>query len=172
MSRYNDWIDISVSDDYIQRVKNEVIDYKQHLIGDIKTRWVGKVGEQALRDWCTYVKKPYTDLTQEGASFVDFIINLKNVDIKTVTRNYYPRENWACNISPEQHYQNKLVDTYVFACYVVPTQTTVLLGWISKHEFEKNAITRVANTQVTGKFKTNTELMELEISYLNIMQSL
>lgn len=89
------WENIEIEQEYIDHVKKEIIDWKQNLSGEIKTRWVGKIGEEAFRRYMIDNKFPFTDLTQNGASWIDFIINFKSVDVKTVARNYYPREDYS-----------------------------------------------------------------------------
>lgn len=172
MSHKEDWYQVEFTEAYVEEVKKKKIDWKQNLQGDVKTRWVGELGEEAFRLYMKTIKRPIKDKTQNGASWVDFEIDFMKVDVKTVATNYFPTEEYACNISPIQHERNKEADTYVFARYIIPQRIVVILGWVSKHEFEINALTRMSGDKVTEKFKTNGELMELEIKFINSLKTL
>jgi hypothetical protein len=171
MSNIIDFIDIEVSQEYVDRVKSESIQWKQNLGGDIKTRYSGKLGEEAFRIYCNQMNMQIKDLTH-GFSWTDFVLGDKYIDIKTVATSVYPTIDYACNISAKQFENNKVVNTYVFARYIKDSPKVILLGWVTKHEFEINALLRRTGDNVTNSFTSNVEFMELEIKYLNPMSSL
>lgn len=172
MSKYFDWVQIEIPKPTIEKFRQIDIDWKQNINKEVQSRWSGLVGEYAFDKYCRVLDIPFQNLTHIEKSPVDFIIGNKKIDLKTVASMYFPKDNYACNISPKQHYRNKEVDTYVFARFVTTQNLFVLLGWIDKKQFEKNCITRMAGSKSENTFVPTNDMFELEILMLNPIASL
>jgi hypothetical protein len=137
-----------------------------------ESRWIGQLGEEAFRRWCLQEGVEYTDFTHDGPCWVDFEALGKKIDVKTIGTKWYPKKHYACNVDSDQNVANVDADTYVFVRFIHEKNYALLVGWISKKNFNKNCVTRMSNKAITESMTPVKEFQEVLISDLEPMWSL
>lgn len=118
--------------------KNRALNYN-NIDKDIKTRWIGVVCEAAFERWLKWKKLEYTYWpTKDKIDELDFTVGQYNIDVKGVGTNYYPKPNYACNLCENQYKKllrpDNKINALVHARFILPTNTVVLLGFISREK--------------------------------------
>lgn len=170
MTSYYDWVQMEIPAEKIEELKQTPVNWKARFMTD--NRWLGRVGEWAFEELLIEAQQPFENLTKSGPSWTDFKLNNKNIDVKTISTDYFPRENYGCNVDASQHRANKEADIYVFVRYIKSQSKAVFVGYCSKDYFSKNAVLRMADTAVTNSFTPKAEFYEILISELNPITSL
>lgn len=156
--------------------KNDKIAYN-NLPVDKGKRWVGVLGELAFKKYIESFglkEGEYfnydTSLNTNDKNPWDFSIKDLNIDVKTVSTKYYPKKEWACNVDCTQ-FNKKGANAYVFARYLYPTNTAVVMGWILKDTFNEIKIERNDGDKV-GKIIVEGNFYEIPINRLQPLFSL
>lgn len=127
-------LDVNVSLEQIEYAKNLVEKYNfgQRGYGDGNEReqLTGIIGQTVFADLIGQ-KRPDGSTGFDGG--VDFVINSKKVDLKTMTRKVPVRDYFVHNFIGYQ--QNYDVDYYVFASYNTSNNILTICGYVSKEEF-------------------------------------
>lgn len=185
MSNKQDWFQKKWETETIEKIKSKRLE-KQKLLKsrgavnnyekDFDTLWVGDVGEWTFGVFLNEVLKirrgqDFSYLpTDTDFDSIDFVVGKRNIDVKTISRNVDPEDNYGCDIVERQFKKIMAtdfpVDTLVFASHNLKTHTTTLLGWLTKKEFEEIAVFQPKGT-VLNKFTISTSQYEVQISKLH-----
>ena len=102
--------------------------------GNKDQQFVGILGQTIVAD---LLKMPRPDGISGNDRGVDFVINNKSVDIKTMTRTVPVKEHYVHNfVAYQKEYQ---VDAYVFASYNKKNSIFSICGSVSKEQFKERA---------------------------------
>lgn len=163
------WI-VEVPEAEVEKAKADPPTYRARF--QSQSRWMGKIGEWAFSEFLKENKVYFKDLTKDGPSWVDFKLGTLNVDVKTITTKYFPKEDYACNVDYQQHHDNHEADAYVFVRFIKPKRTCVIVGWCRKDYFTQNALTRMGGEKITKSFTPVEDFYEIKIDQLQDMQTL
>lgn len=155
-------IGILIDSDYIEKCKKNYPTFSPYF-DHTGTRWIGKVGEEAIRIWFNNEKIKYKDLTNAGASWIDFIVGSYKMDVKCLLSKHKPLNSYAGDIIPSQLEKSYGVNTYIFTRLVEKERTVYICGLISKERFMKEKTERLPGVQITPTFKSKEKLYEIPI---------
>jgi len=156
--------------------KNKILDYN-NLDKNFETRWIGIPCELAFREfldknnfkykhWTTFDRKDDRDFTIIQPSKFE-------IDVKGISTNYFPRNEYACNITEKQWIKldkkENIVDTFVFVRYWLPENTAIVVGAISKSQFKEKCEYCVKGTE-RGKIVLSTNNYEVPINELKTIE--
>ncbi|HQA59189.1 MAG TPA: hypothetical protein PK033_15115 [Acetivibrio sp.] len=130
--------DVTVSQEQLNYAKKLVDEYNfgQRGYGDGNKReqLTGVIGQTVFADLIGE-KRPDGSIGFDGG--IDFFINDKKVDIKTMTRKVPVKDFYVHNFIGYQ--KNYEVDYYVFASYNTTNRVLTICGYIGKKEFFEKA---------------------------------
>lgn len=126
--------DIKVSDEQIQYATSLVQQYnfgaRGYGDGNKKEQLTGIIGQTVFAD-LLQMPRPSGETGFDNG--IDFIIQGKKIDIKTMTRTVSVKQHYVHNfIGYQQKYE---VNFYVFASYNIRTQILTICGSIDKTSF-------------------------------------
>jgi len=151
-----------------QAEKNKKINATYFISKGIYT---GPMAEDDFEYLLKEERKQYQRITNEmGRDYCDFILDGRNIDVKSITSKYNPIGEYRVNVASIQ-VENDKVDTYVFSVFVEPKLLMVFVGWIDKNNFLKNA-TLYSKGYNMGNFKAPVEMYDIPIYYLNPLGNL
>jgi hypothetical protein len=102
--------------------------------GNKEQQFVGVLGQTVVAD---LLQVPRPDGTSGNDKGVDFVMNHKNVDIKTMTRTVSVKEHYVHNFVA---YQKKYpTDVYIFASYNKKNNVFSICGSVSKEQLQERA---------------------------------
>ena len=164
------------------RVTEEQINYANQMVneynfgqrgygdGNRQKQLTGIIGQTVVADFLKQ-ERPVGDKGFDGG--VDFIINGKTVDVKTMTRTKPVRDFFVHNFIGYQ--RNYDVDYYVFASFNIKSSVLTICGYVTKKEFfdrsefyDTGSIRERSNGT---KFTTFAPLYEIQQSNLNGVNS-
>lgn len=102
--------------------------------GSKKEQLTGIIGQTVLADLLGLARPNGESGFDHG---VDFVINGKKVDIKTMSRTVPMKDHYVHNFIGYQ--RNYTVDYYIFASYNTKTDVLSLCGYVTKAEFQARA---------------------------------
>jgi hypothetical protein len=132
--------------------------------GNKEQQYTGILGEAMIYK-IVYDKLP----TYNEAGTVDIVINGKKIDIKTMGRKVYMKEDYVHNfIGYQKNFPN---DIYLFNSIVKQERIIQICGWITKDDFFKKCVFTEKGKlrqRSDGTFlKTKAPLYEIENKKLN-----
>jgi hypothetical protein len=132
--------------------------------GNKEQQYTGILGEAMIYK-IVYDKLP----TYNEAGTVDIVINGKKIDIKTMGRKVYMKEDYVHNfVGYQKSFPN---DIYVFNSIVKQERTIQICGWITKDDFFKKCVFtekgKLRHRSDGTSFKTKAPLYEIENKKLN-----
>jgi len=144
----------------VQFQKDNNIGIRGHADGSKDEQLTGILGQNIL---CNALNIPFM-VAGGFDGGVDFTLNNRIVDVKTMGRNVYPKDFYVNNLIASQLKYN--VDNYLFCSYHKRDNVLTVCGWIDKQGFKDKAKfykegevrTRSNNTQ----FITKADLYEIE----------
>lgn len=142
----------------------------------VDTRWVGIPGEYTLGFYLKQVRgltrnKDFEYLgVDKEVDDIDFIVGEQKIDVKTVARTTYPREDYACDVTEGQYKKiiaNKCeVNCFVFCSYNTKNNMCSLLGWMSRKEFMEKAV-YIPEQTTLNTMTANTAMYEVYVKDLH-----
>lgn len=134
--------------------------------GNAEEQYVGILGQTVFAD-ALHLARPTGTSGFDGG--VDFLLNDKRVDVKTMGRNYPMKNHYVHNfIGFQKDYQ---VDYYIFCSFNKRSEILTLCGYVSKTEFfEKSIFYKKGTVRYRDdgtSFKTKTDHYEIEQRNLN-----
>jgi len=139
--------------------------------GNKDQQFVGVLGQTVVAD-LLHVPRP--DGTEGNDRGVDFVMNSKNIDIKTMTRTVPVKEHYVHNFVA---YQKKYpTDVYIFASYNKKNNVFTMCGSVSKEQLEERAVFfekgQLRYRDDGTAFPVKAPLYEIKQSDLNKINSL
>lgn len=138
---------------------------------NFNTRWIGELCELAFKAWLEDRGIVYDYLAEgKDVDVIDFQVGTFLIDVKGVSSKYFPRKDWVVNLDSNQ-YQITMkkgypVNSFVFARYILPYRSAVILGVMSKWRFMDVAEFYKAGTK-RGKIVLSTDNYEMPIYNLS-----
>lgn len=128
--------DINVSADQMKYASSLVQQYnfgmRGYGDGNKREQLTGMIGQTVFAD-LVHLPRPSGETGFDHG--VDFIVNGKRIDIKTMTRTVPVKPHYVHNfIGYQEKYE---VDAYVFASYNIKTQVLTICGSVDKISFTK-----------------------------------
>lgn len=154
MTIITDWIEFDIDDGLLKEANSNVKKYNQFNLfgGAYDQKLAGEVGRLALRKYLHEKKITFSEDTHIGSKDeYDFIINNKNVSLKTQLINYPPREHWRCEVNEKQ--LNNTCDYHLFAKAFLSKNKVWIVGCIEKTRFDKEGILRKKGDVMTDNLK-------------------
>lgn len=154
--------------------RNRKYDFN-NLPSDKGNRWVGVLGELALKEyldgfeWVEGIDYIYNAKDNDKCPF-DFTINELKLDVKTVATKYFPRLDYGCNLDIDQ-FNKPECNSYVFGRFILNENKVVLMGWITKDEFEAKKVTRLKGS-ILHTMEVEKDFYEVEVNKLTPLTSL
>ena len=143
------------------------------------TRWIGDPCEMVFKEFLERHKIPFQHwTTDDKLDDRDFTVGpvgneIFEVDVKGVSAKSIPREDYACNVVQKQWNRimkpGNIVNTLVFARFVLQTNMAVIVGAISKTDLREKAEYFPAGTE-RGVITLSTNNYEISISRLQSIE--
>ena len=138
--------------------------------GNKEQQFVGVLGQTIVAD---LLQVPRPDGTDGNDGGVDFVINHKNVDVKTMTRTVPVKAHYVHNFVA---YQKKYpTDAYIFASYNKKSNIFSICGCVSKEQLQARAAFfekgQLRYRDDGTAFPTKAPLYEIKQSDLNRINS-
>ena len=154
----------------LQQVENYNFGRRGVFDGNKEQQFVGVLGQTIVADLLCV---PRPDGASGNDKGVDFVINNKNIDIKTMTRTVSVKEHYVHNfVAYQKEYPT---DIYIFASYNTKSNIFSICGSVSKEQlqeradfFEKGQMRYRDNGTA---FATRAPLYEIKQSKLNNINS-
>jgi len=155
MTSVAEWIEEDITEDMLKEANANVRKYNQHNLfgGEYAQKLAGEVGRLALRKYLDDNNIQYEEDTHIGSKDdFDFIVNGKNVSLKTQLVNYAPKEQWRCEVN-EQQLDNPC-DFHLFAKAHLKENKVWLVGCITKDKFDEEGTLRQAGETLDDNKKS------------------
>ena len=114
-------------------------------------RWCGRLGELSAEERLKQKIIPYTAWTRpDKRDLRDFTIGKAEIDAKTYRTDYTPRKEYFVNVNVNQYekfIKPGIVNTLLFIAFVEPLSTAIVLGWLTKKEFDEMKILKKKGDQ-------------------------
>jgi len=143
MTSYNEWEEIDITEEMLGEAKVNVKKYNKFNLfgGEYTQKLAGEVGRLALRKYLVDNDRDYKEDTHIGSrDDFDFIINGKNVSLKTQLMNVKPLPEYRCEVNVQQ-LENEC-DYHLFAKAFLKKNKVWLMGCITKVRFDKEGVMR------------------------------
>jgi hypothetical protein len=155
-----------------REVKNKKFGFN-NLDKEFSTKWIGDACEEAFEEYLDLENLNYKRWsTPEEIDQRDFTVGNYEIDVKGMSTNY-PKESYACNISEKQWEKlmkpQNIVNTLIFVRFIIPDNTAIVLGAISKEEYKEKSRRYEKGTN-RGKIILNTTTFELPIYQLHKLE--
>lgn len=147
----------------IQSNKRNNYSQYNNFDNNAETRWIGILGEYALRSYLYEWGVPYKHNINEMVDKQDFILPSRDrkifpdlkIDVKTQgTKSDNFSKYWYSYIAEKQMEKysrnNDDVNMFVFTKYVFPQRTCYIIGFISLMDFAENCVYRKKGTVCGG----------------------
>ncbi|MDD5132970.1 MAG: hypothetical protein PHD81_03450 [Candidatus Nanoarchaeia archaeon] len=176
MTTENDWIKIDISDDMLKEAEENVKKYNNFNIfgGGYNQKLVGEIGRLALRKFLDKNKIVYEEDTHIGSKDeFDFIINGKNVSLKSQLLNFHCLTKYRCEVNEKQ--LNNSCDYYLFTKVCLKEKITLLVGCITKERFDKEGTLRKKGEILSDNFTSKPikeNKKDLTISDLDLIEKI
>ena len=138
--------------------------------GNKEQQFVGVLGQTIVAD---LLQVPRPDGTEGNDGGVDFVINKKNVDLKTMTRTVSVKEHYVHNfVAYQKEYPT---DVYIFASYNKKSNIFSICGSVTKEQLQARAAFftkgQLRYRDDGTAFPTKAPLYEIKQSDLNKINS-
>jgi len=138
--------------------------------GNKEQQFVGVLGQTIVAD-VLHVPRP--DGTSGNDKGIDFVINNKNVDIKTMTRTVSVKAHYVHNfVAYQKEYPT---DVYIFASYNKKNSVFTICGSVSKEQLQARAVFfekgQLRYRDDGSTFPVKAPLYEIKQSDLNSIDS-
>ena len=143
MTSSDQWIKIDIDKELLAEANSNVKKYNLFNLfgGAYAQKLAGEVGRLALRKYLTDNKIEFSGDTHIGSKDeYDFIINNKNISLKTQLVNYSPSERWRCEVN-EKQLENPC-DYHLFIKAFLKDNLIWIVGCIKKSRFDREGILR------------------------------
>lgn len=157
---------VQFDEDEIRSFEEQEVAFKARY--DYGARWIGRVGEEAFRRLMDRYKVAYTDLTNIGPSWIDFVVGRLRIDVKTVGATTPIVHEWyACNFDKGQYDQmcqadkEKQPNTFVFCRYY--GNQVKFVGVKSKRLFDIDKVEIPKGVKITDTYTVKEDQYEVLI---------
>lgn len=131
-------INVTVNEQQKEYAKNlvENYDFGQRGVGDGNSRqqYIGMLAQTVIADLLNH-DRPCGETGFDGG--IDFIINEKSFDVKTMERSVSMQDHYAHNLMGYQIEYD--VDYYLFCSYNNKNNILSICGYISSDDFQRNS---------------------------------
>lgn len=175
----SDWYIKKFTPEIVEQIKRYDGEKQDRLQGnsfdeEFETRWVGTAGEIAFKEWLDKVGIAYEWKLNRGIDYWDFTIGRLKIDVKTVSTKYEPKMHYGCDVVKKQWDKIQTIadiNGLVFCRHIIPTNTTIVMGWLPTDEFGEKAVFQEAGTKL-GKIVISTDQYGVQVKDLRVLEEI